>query len=63
VLSQAEIDSFVADGFVAVRGALPAGVLQACQEEIWSDLGDHGVLRDDRGVVPEDHGPARRGPA
>jgi hypothetical protein len=47
VLSQAEIDSFAADGFVAVRGAVPADVLRACQEEIWSDLGDQGVLRDD----------------
>jgi hypothetical protein len=47
VLSQAEIDSFVADGFVAVRDAVPAGVLRACQAEIWSALGDRGVLRDD----------------
>jgi hypothetical protein len=47
MLSQAEIDSFVADGFVAVAGAVPAGVLRACQEEIWSALGDRGVLRDD----------------
>jgi hypothetical protein len=47
VLSQAEIGSFVADGFVAVRGAVPASVLRACQEEIWSALGDRGVLRED----------------
>ena len=47
MLSQVEIDSFAADGFVAVRGAVPADVLRACQEEIWSDLGDQGVLRDD----------------
>jgi hypothetical protein len=48
MLSQAEIDSFVAEGFVAVRGAVPADVLRACQEEIWSALGDCGVLREDR---------------
>ena len=47
VLSPAEIDSFAADGFVAVRGAVPADVLRACQEEIWSDLGGQGVLRED----------------
>ena len=47
MLSQAEVDSFVADGFIAVRGAVPAGVLRACQDEIWSALGDLGVLRDD----------------
>jgi hypothetical protein len=46
MLSQAEIDSFVADGFVAVRGAVPIGVLRACQEEIWSVLAERGVLRD-----------------
>jgi hypothetical protein len=47
MLSQGEIDSFVADGFVAVRGAVPGDVLRACQAEIWSALGDRGVLRDD----------------
>jgi Phytanoyl-CoA dioxygenase (PhyH) len=31
VLSQAEIDSFAADGYVAVRGAVPADVLRLCQ--------------------------------
>ena len=46
MLSEAEIDSFVADGFVAVRGAVPAGALRACQEEIWSALAERGVLRD-----------------
>jgi hypothetical protein len=47
VLSQAEIDSFAADGYVAVRGAVPADVLRLCQDEIWSALGEHGVRRDD----------------
>jgi hypothetical protein len=47
VLSEAEIDSFVADGFIAARGAVPAGVVRACQDQIWSALSDRGVLRDD----------------
>jgi hypothetical protein len=47
MLSKAEIDSFVADGFVAVRGAVPADVLAACRDDIWSALGERGVLRDD----------------
>jgi hypothetical protein len=34
-----EIDSFAADGYVAVRGAVPADVLRLCQDEIWSALG------------------------
>ena len=50
MLSQADIDSFVANGFIAVRGAVPADVLEACQDEIWSALGDRGVLRDDPGT-------------
>lgn len=47
MLSQVEIDSFVADGFVAVRGVVPGDVLRACQAEIWSALGERAVLRDD----------------
>jgi len=47
MLSQAEIDTFVADGYVAVRDALPADLLRACQEKIWSALGDRGVQRED----------------
>ena len=47
MLSQAEIDAFIADGFVAVRGAVPDDVLGACREEIWSALADRGVRRHD----------------
>jgi hypothetical protein len=47
MLSDADIDSFVSDGFVAARGAIPGDVLRACQHEIWSALGKRGVLRDD----------------
>jgi hypothetical protein len=47
VLSQTQIGAFAADGFVAVRGAVPTDVVQACQHEIWSALGDHGIRRED----------------
>jgi hypothetical protein len=48
VLSQDEIDRFVADGFVAVRGAIPPDVIEACQAAIWAELsGRHGVTRHD----------------
>ncbi len=50
MLSPAEIDAFTADGYVAVRAALPADVLRACQDEIWSALGQRGVRRDDPGT-------------
>lgn len=38
MLSQAEIDAFVADGFVAVRSAVPPDLLRACQDEIWAAI-------------------------
>ena len=47
VLSQDEIGRFVADGFVAVRGAIPADVIQDCQDALWAELAGHGVRRDD----------------
>jgi NAD(P)-dependent dehydrogenase (short-subunit alcohol dehydrogenase family) len=47
VLSQDEISAFLADGYVAVRDAVPAAVAAACQEIIWSGLHQRGVLRDD----------------
>jgi hypothetical protein len=47
MLSQTEIDLFVADGYVAIRDALPASVLRACQDEIWSALDDRGIRRED----------------
>lgn len=47
MLSEAEIGTFVADGFVVVRGAVPGGVVDACREVIWSELGKQGVRRDD----------------
>jgi hypothetical protein len=47
VLSPDEISRFVADGYVAVRDAIPPDVTQACQDIIWAELAPHGVLRDD----------------
>jgi hypothetical protein len=46
VLSHDDILAFMADGYVALRGAVPGPVVQACQEVIWSELGQHGVSRD-----------------
>ena len=47
ILSQAEIDSFVTDGYIAIRDALPASVLRACQDEIWFELKDRDIHRVD----------------
>ena len=43
MLSASEVESFVADGYVAIRGAVPADAVRACREMIWSALGQHGV--------------------
>jgi phytanoyl-CoA dioxygenase PhyH len=47
VLSQDEIAAFVRDGYVALRGAVPARTVAECQQVIWSELAAQGVLRDD----------------
>jgi hypothetical protein len=46
VLTADEVQSFIADGFVAIRGAVPGDVIDACQEVIWDELGRQGVTRD-----------------
>jgi hypothetical protein len=46
VLTANEVDSFIADGFVAIRGAVPGDVIDACQKVIWDELGKHGVTDD-----------------
>ena len=47
MLSDDEISAFLADGYVAVRGAVPAPVITAIQDAIWGELGRQGVQRDD----------------
>jgi hypothetical protein len=47
VLTQDQISAFLTDGYVAVRGAVPAEVVEGCQDVIWSELQQRGVLRDD----------------
>ena len=47
MLSDDEISAFLTDGYVAVRGAVPAPVINAVQDAIWAELGRQGVQRDD----------------
>jgi hypothetical protein len=47
VLSRRDIDAFAADGYLVLRGAVPARVIAACQQVIWSQLAAQGVLPDD----------------
>lgn len=46
-MSEAEIEAFVEDGYVAIRGAVPGDVVAACQDRIWSDLEQQGIRRED----------------
>jgi hypothetical protein len=46
VLTTREVDEFVADGFIAIRGAVPGDVIAACQEVIWAELGKQGITED-----------------
>ena len=42
-----DIEGFVRDGYVAVRGAFDAGTAAACREVIWAALRERGVREDD----------------
>ncbi len=48
VLTEAEIGQFVADGFVAIRDAVPEHVAAACVDVVWAELGELGLEREDR---------------
>lgn len=47
-----DVDAFVRDGYVAVRGAVDADTVAACQELIWTAMERRGVRRDDPGSWP-----------
>jgi Phytanoyl-CoA dioxygenase (PhyH) len=48
VLTRQQIEQFVADGYVALRGAVPIDVIRECQDVVWRDLDSRGIRRDDR---------------
>ncbi len=41
------IDAFMRDGYVVVRGAFDQRTARACRDLIWNDLESHGLRRDD----------------
>jgi hypothetical protein len=47
MLAPGQIDAFLADGYLVLRGAIPAETVTACESVIWSRLLGAGVLRDD----------------
>lgn len=46
MLTEEEINAFTRDGFVALRGAVTAGLARECQAAVWGELESQGVLRD-----------------
>jgi hypothetical protein len=53
VLSDEEIEAFIAEGFVAVRRAMPDEVARACADRVWSELAERGIRRDDSSAWTE----------
>ena len=47
-----DLDAFVRDGYVAVRGAVDAGTVAACREQIWTAMERRGIRRTDPGSWP-----------
>ena len=47
-----DLDAFVRDGYVTVRGAVDAGPAAACRELIWTAMERCGVRRDEPGSWP-----------
>ena len=42
-----DVDGFIRDGYVAVRGAVDAATAAACRERLWQAMARRGVRRDD----------------
>lgn len=47
-----DLDAFVRDGYVVIRGAFGSGTAAACRDLIWSAMADRGVGRDDPATWP-----------
>jgi len=47
-----DIGHFIRDGYVAVRGAVDTGTVEACREKIWEAMARRGVREGDRTTWP-----------
>jgi hypothetical protein len=47
-----DVDRFIRDGYVAIRGALDEGTVAACRELIWEAMASRGVCHDDPATWP-----------
>jgi hypothetical protein len=63
-LGVVDVDTFIRDGYVAIRGAVDGETVTACQELIWDALASRGMHRDDPATWPPlaEIGDLRAGP-
>lgn len=47
-----DVDGFIRDGYVAIRGAVDAATVTACRERVWESMAGRGVRRDDPASWP-----------
>jgi hypothetical protein len=47
-IDRVDVDDFIRDGYVVVRGAFDAATARACRDAIWDSLAGHGARRADR---------------
>ena len=48
IIGRVDLDAFMRDGYVVVRGAFGEDTARACREMIWNVLAGHGICPDDR---------------
>jgi hypothetical protein len=47
-----DVDAFLRDGYVVIRGAVDPDTVAACRELIWAGLAERGVRQDQTGTWP-----------
>ena len=47
-----DVDGFIRDGYVVIRGAVDAATVADCRERIWGSMAARGIRRDDPATWP-----------
>jgi hypothetical protein len=51
-MGQVDVDAFIRDGYVALRGAVDPETAAACRELVWAGLAERGIRRDSTSTWP-----------
>lgn len=51
-MGRVDIDAFIRDGYVAIRGAVDPATAAACRDLIWAGLAERGILRGEPATWP-----------